>query len=197
MLAFSPWVRRVIYVYKICLNVYKNLLRMDKRYLQMLPSELQSIVAAIEAKAGCTIEVVPDEKAAAFDNLELRFMASGECGATITFKGTEIGRCALIHEVLHIHRNWGEEVPYLKPLGPQYMYQASWLNDLLEHLVIIPEEQKYEEAESRKHWSGLCDELLWDVRGRWYGMPKTVLKQCLFQLRAMRDIALPFWETPG
>ena len=168
---------------------------MEERYLQMLPSELHPIIEEAEEKAACVIRVLPDENAAEFDNLMLGITPRGDLEATIFYRGTEISRCALIHEVLHIQRNLNEEIPCLKPLARRFYDQAWMLNDLLEHLIIIPEEQKHVETESRERWTGLCNELLWDVAGRWWAIPEITLKQNLFQLRAMRDIALPFWNS--
>ena len=167
---------------------------MEEHYLKILPRELQFFVAEAEEKAGCHIQIVRDNSAAQFDNLELRITLDGHCEAIISFAGAEISRCALIHEVLHIQRFWIEQVPILRPSGRQFGVQAQTLDELLEHLVIIPEERKYVQAESNEHWGALYQDGIRNIPLPGYPsiFEKALWKRSLFQWRALRDIAMPF-----
>ena len=167
---------------------------MEERYLKALPGELQSVVAEAEDKAGCHIEVVPDTNAAQFDHVKIQITLDGRCEAIISFAGAEMSRCALIHEVLHIKRYWIEQVPILRSIGRQFDAQAEAINELLEHLVIIPEERKYVPDESKVHWGALYQEGIRNIPLQVYPWiyEKDLWKRSLLQWRALRDIAMPF-----
>lgn len=172
---------------------------MEERYLKILPSELQLFVAEAEDKAGCHIQIVHDASASQFDNLQIQIALDGHCEATISLAGTEISRCALIHEVLHIKRFWIEQVPILRSSGRQFEAQAQVLDELLEHLVIIPEERKYVQDESNEHWGALYQDGIRNIPLPGYPSiyQKDLWKRSLFQWRALRDIAMPFLsDTP-
>jgi hypothetical protein len=167
---------------------------MEERYLKALPGELQSVVAEAEDKAGCHIEVVPDTSAAQFDNLKIQITRDGRCEAIISFAGAEMSRCALIHEVLHIKRYWIEQVPILRSIGRQFDAQAEAINELLEHLVIIPEERKYVPDDSNEHWGVLYQDGVRNIPLPVYPwiFQEDLWKRSLLQWRALRDIAMPF-----
>src|SRR6266404_3979022 len=115
----------------------------------MLPAKLRAVVAEGEALAGCEIAVVPDQAASQFDNLSLGFdFGAAACSATIAYLGDAITPWALLHEVLHVKRYWVDEVPIIKPADQRFAFEAQALEDLLEHLAIIPEEQRHVHAES-------------------------------------------------
>ena len=117
----------------------------------MLPGELQAVVQEAEQLAGCEIAVVPDSAASEFDNLTFGIDA-GLCRATISYCGDSISRCAILHEVLHLKRYWLDAVPLLRATSRhRYDYEAQMVNDLIEHLTIIPEERRFVKAESNAH----------------------------------------------
>ena len=148
----------------------------------MLPGELQATVQEAEQVAGCAIEVVPDATANEFDNLSLR-VDDGVCSATIAYRGESISRCALLHEVLHVKRYWLNAVPILRPATRlRYGSEAQIVDDLIEHLIIIPEERRFVEAESNAHWSSVMASLAEEVNAS---------QRSLVLQRAMMDIALP------
>lgn len=172
---------------------------MEQRHLSLLPSELQAVVAEAEALAGCAIVVRREENARAFDNVTLSVSDAGVCTATIAHLGGEMSQWALVHEVLHIKRYWLVRIPHMFPaedIGALYA-DAQLMEDMLEHLIIIPQEREYVPKESVEHWSRLCSGLV-------ASLPKlspsssraerVALKRSLFQLRAMADIALPTWD---
>jgi hypothetical protein len=159
----------------------------------MLPGELQATVQEAEQVAGCAIEVVPDATANEFDDLTLR-VNDGVCSATIAYRGESISRCALLHEVLHVKRYWLNAVPILRPAARRrYESEAQMVNDLIEHLIIIPEERRFVEAESNAHWSSVMANLAELPRVSFPSSQAEVdaLQRSLVLQRAMMDIALP------
>jgi hypothetical protein len=167
----------------------------------MLPGELQATVQEAEELAGCEIAVVPDKAASEFDNLTLGFdFGAGACTATIAYRGNAITPCALVHEVLHVKRYWVDEVPIIKPAAQRFALESQALEDLLEHLVIIPEEQHYVREESNAHWSSVMAAKLAElprVSPRPSQAEVVALKRSLLLQRAMMDIALPDLDRTG
>ncbi len=165
----------------------------------MLPGELQATVQEAEQLAECEITVVPDAAASEFDNLTFGIDA-GECHATIAYRGDSISRCAILHEVLHLKRYWVDAVPILRPTASRYEFQAQALNDLIEHLVIIPEERRFAEAESNAHWSAVMGAKLAElptVSSASSQAEVVALQRSLMLQRAMMDIALPDLDHTG
>jgi hypothetical protein len=173
----------------------------------MLPGELQATVQEVEQLAGCEIGVVPDAAASEFDSLTFGIEA-GVCRATIAYRGDSISCCAIVHEVLHLKRYWLEGVPILRPTASRYQSEAQALDDLIEHLVIIPEEHHFAEAESNAHWSAVMRAKVAELPtvgqrdglGRFGGgglnsapsqAEVVALQRSLMLQRAMMDIALP------
>lgn len=159
----------------------------------MLPGELQTAVQEAEQLAGCEIAVVPDSEADDFDNLSLR-VDHGVCSATISYRGESISRCALLHEVLHVKRYWVDAVPILRPTARRgYEFEAQPAEDLIEHLIIIPEERRFAEAESNEHWSSEMARLaeLPRVSSQSSQAEVDAFHRSLVLQRAMMDIALP------
>lgn len=166
---------------------------MNPQFLAMLPGELQATVQEAEQIAGCAIEVVPNSTANEFDSLRSG-IDRGVCVATIAYRGETISRCALLHEVLHLKRYWLDAVPVLKSIS-RYRYEAEapYVDELIEHLMIIPEEARFERAESNKHWSSVLADLAVSPR---VGFPLSQAEvdnwqRSLLLQRAMMDIALP------
>jgi hypothetical protein len=148
----------------------------------MLPGELRATVQEAEQVAGCAIEVAPEATANEFDNLTLR-VDDGVCNARIAYRGESISRCALVHEVLHLKRYWLNAVPILRPATRlRYGFEAQIVEELIEHLIIIPEERRFVEAESNAHWSSVMANLAEEVDAS---------QRSLVLQRAMTDIALP------
>lgn len=166
---------------------------MNPQFLAMLPVELRAAVQEAEQVAGCEIAVVADEAANDFDSLAIG-VENGACIATIAYRGKSISRCALLHEVLHVKRYWLDGAPMLRPTTRlRYESEAGWVNELFEHLIIIPEEQRFLEAESNAHWASVMANLLEPPR---IGSPSSqadpgAFRQNLLLQRAMMDIALP------
>jgi hypothetical protein len=159
----------------------------------MLPGELQTTIQQAEQVAGCEIAVVPDAAANEFDSLELR-VDDGVCSATIAYRGQSISRCALLHEVLHVRRYWLDAIPILRSTARRgYEFEAQTVEDLIEHLTIIPEESRFAEAESNEHWSFVMAKLAESPRISSPSSQANVdaLQRSLLLQRAMMDIALP------
>jgi len=148
----------------------------------MLPGEQQATVQEAEQVAGCAIEVIPDATVNEFDSLTFG-VDDGVCRATIAYRGESISRCALLHEVLHLKRYWLNAVPILRPATRiRYGSEAQMVDELIEHLIIIPEERRFVEAESNAHWSSVMANLAEEVDAS---------QLSLVLQRAMMDIALP------
>ena len=162
------------------------------RFLAMLPGELQAIVQEAEQVAGCEIDVAPNAAANEFESLELSVDRDGVCTATIAYGGESISRCALLHEILHVKRYWLDAVPMLKTTSQhRYGHEAEMVNDLIEHLVIIPEERRFVESESNAHWSVMMANELTKLSFLSRQADVDFLRQSLLLQRAMMDIALP------
>jgi hypothetical protein len=171
----------------------------------MLPGELQAVVRTVEQLAGCEIAVVPDAAANDFDSLAFG-VDRGLCQATIAYRGNSASRCAILHEVLHLKRYWLDAVPMLRPAASfranaaRYESEATVLNDFIEHLVIIPEERRFAEAESNAHWSVVMAAQLAElptVSAGLGGAEDVALQRSLLLQRAMADIALPDLDHTG
>jgi hypothetical protein len=96
--------------------------------------------------------------------------------------------------VLHIKRYWLDAVPILRPTASHHELEAQALEDLIEHLIIIPEEQRFAEAESNAHWSPVLSAFLRELPriGSTSSQADVVtLRRGLMLQRAMLDIALP------
>ena len=159
----------------------------------MLPVELQAPVREVEQIAGCEITVVPDAAASEFDSLTFGIEA-GVCRATIAYRGDSISRCAILHELLHLKRYWFDAVPILRPTASRYQLEAQALEDFVEHLVIIPEERRFEESESNAHWSAVMAAKLAElprVSSASSQLEVITLQRNLMLQRALLDIALP------
>jgi hypothetical protein len=178
---------------------------MKPRFFAMLPGELQAVVREVEQLAGCEIAVVPNAAANDFDSLAFG-VDGGLCEATIAYRGDSPSRCAIVHEVLHLKRYWLDAVPMLRPTtsfglaAARHEAEATVLNDFIEHLVIIPEERRFAEAESNAHWSVVMAAQLAELPtvGSGLGRAESVaLQRSLLLQRAMMDIALPDLDHTG
>lgn len=167
---------------------------MKLQFLAMLPGELQAIVQKAERVAECEIDVVPGEAVNEFDSLMFG-VDRGVCIATIAYRGECISRCALIHELLHLKRYWLDGAPLLRSTSRhRYHSEAQMVEDFVEHLIIIPEERRFAEAESNAHWSLVMMEELAKLPS--ISSPSSqadvdALRRSLLLQRAMMDIAVP------
>jgi hypothetical protein len=159
---------------------------MDQRFLERLPDELRAVVHEVEDLAGCQVVVTSDASASEFDNLTFG-IDRGMCRATIAHKGSDITGCALVHEVLHLKRHWVDAVPALRSRAERFEFEAQAWEDLLEHLVIIPEERRFLEIENNAHWRTVMDAKLVELTR----LSAVAVRRSLIQQRAMLDIALP------
>jgi hypothetical protein len=171
----------------------------------MLPGELQAVVHEVEQLTDCEVAVIPNAAANDFDSLAFG-VDRGLCHATISYRGDSPSRCAILHEVLHLKRYWLDVVPLLRPAASfrwnasRYESEATVLNDFIEHLVIIPEERRFAEAESNAHWSVVMEEQLAELPtvGSASSPEEVVaLHRSLMLQRAMMDIALPELDHTG
>jgi hypothetical protein len=160
---------------------------MKPQFLTLLPNELQAAVQKVEELAGCEINVVRDAAANEFDNLTMGII-NGDCFATIACRGESISRCALIHEMLHLQRYWLDAVPRLRSTRRgNYEFDAQWIDELIEHLIIIPQERRFAKAESDAHWSSVMEKLAISTPASHADVD---LHRSLLVQRAMLDIAL-------
>ncbi|TMH74310.1 MAG: hypothetical protein E6H51_09510, partial [Betaproteobacteria bacterium] len=166
---------------------------MDQRFLSLLPEVLQKVVADAENLAGSPVVVRSGDAASEFDDIELRPRdEAGIAHAVITYRGDSITRCALVHEVLHIKRYWLENVPVLRfPVTSRFGFEARLIEELLEHLVIVPEERKFVSTESDAHWSAVLDQKIREISplsANRSDAERAALQRNVY--RAMFDIAL-------
>ena len=171
---------------------------MDQRFLSLLPEVLQEVVADAETLAGSSVVVRSGDAASEFDDIELRPRdEAGIAHAVITYRGDSITRCALVHEVLHIKRYWLENVPVLRfPVTSRFGFEARLIEELLEHLVIVPEERKFVSMESDDHWSAVLDQKIREISplsANRSDAERAALQRNVY--RAMFDIALPHLDN--
>jgi hypothetical protein len=163
---------------------------MNPQFLAMLPPELRATVREVERLAECEIAVIPDASANDFDSLKFG-VDNGVCIAEIAYRGGSIAPCALLHEVLHVKRYCLDSVPVLRPASrwsSAPSNDAPMLDELIEHLIIIPEERRFREAESSVHWSEVMGSKLAEVPR--LDSPSSLQRSLMLQ-HAMMDIALP------
>jgi hypothetical protein len=162
----------------------------ERRFLSLLPEVLQKVVTDAENLAGSSVVVQSGDAVSEVD-LELRPRDdAGIAHAVITYRGDSISRCALVHEVLHIKRYWLEKVPVLRcPVTSRFAFEASLIEELLEHLVIIPQERGFAPTESDAHWSVVLDQKINEISPH---AARAALQRSVY--RAMLDIALPHLE---
>jgi len=170
----------------------------DQRFLSLLPEVLQKVVADAENLAGSPVVVRSGDAASEFDDIELRPRdEAGIAHAVITYRGDSITRCALVHEVLHIKRYWLENVPVLRfPVTSRFGFEARLIEELLEHLVIVPEERKFVSTESDAHWSAVLDQKIREISplsANRSDADRAALQRNVY--RAMFDIALPHLDN--
>src|SRR5258706_14733664 len=163
---------------------------MEQRFLEKLPDELRAAVPKIEELAGRGVVVRPVARAREFDSL-IFGVKDGECVAEIEYKGGDINLCALVHEGLHLKRYCLDGVPVLRAAKENAALDAQRWEDLLEHLVIIPEERRFAEAESNAHWRAVLDAHLGELTRLRADISQGQFQRGLIELRAMLDIALP------
>ena len=170
---------------------------MDQCFLSLLPEVLQKVVADAENLAGSSVVVRSGDAASEFDEIELRPRdEAGIAHAVITYHGDSITPGALVHEVLHIKRYWLENVPVLRsPVTSRFGFEARLIEDLLEHLVIIPEERKFVST-SDAHWSAVLDQKIREISP--LSTIRSDAERAALQrnvYRAMFDIALPHLDN--
>jgi hypothetical protein len=170
----------------------------DQRFLSLLPEALQKVVADAENLVGSSLVVRSSEAMSEFDNVELRPRdKAGIAHAVITYRGDSITRCALVHEVLHIKRYWLEKVPILRcPVTSRFGFEALLIEELVEHLVIIPEERRFVSTESDEHWSAVLDQKIREISP--LPADRSEAERATLQrnvYRAMFDIALPHLDN--
>jgi hypothetical protein len=102
-----------------------------------------------------------------------------------------------VHEVLHIKRYWLENVPVLRfSVTSRFGFEARLIEELLEHLVIVPEERKFLSTESDAHWSAVLDQKIREISplsANRSDAERAVLQRNVY--RAMFDIALPHLDN--
>jgi DNA-binding MarR family transcriptional regulator len=85
---------------------------------------------------------------------------------TIYIHGTEPQHLSGVpHELLHIRRNWCDEIPQLHPKvnDQRQLTLCGNVDNTLEHLVIVPQEAEYG-ADNSDHWKQIA-------RAKWQGYP--------------------------
>ena len=171
---------------------------MERRFLSLLPEVLQKVVAEAESLAGSSVVVRSGDAASEFDDIELRPRdEAGIAHAVISYRGDSITPCALVHEVLHIKRYWLDNVPVLRsPANSRFGFEARLIEELLEHLVIVPEERNFVSTESDARWSAVLDQKIREISplsANRSDTERAALQRTLY--RAMFDIALPHLDN--
>lgn len=120
---------------------------MDRRYRDVLNSKGRSLVDEIEFYARAEIKVEQCDEGPA--------CVVSEFDATICFPNLgSISAEAMIHELLHIQRNWPERVPQLFSSieEPARIQSIGLIDNDLEHLIIGPRIAEYG-FDPHDHWN--------------------------------------------
>ncbi|MBV8159154.1 MAG: hypothetical protein JO278_15950 [Dyella sp.] len=131
---------------------------MEAKYLTLLPGELHTVVAEIEHRSNSQIIVQP----AHAQNVAEQGLASavidlnrGAWALMVNYVD-DISPYTLTHELLHLKRALLEGVTRLtsRDQTPQTLIEdLITFENTMEHLWIIPEEQKFFPNESASHWN--------------------------------------------
>lgn len=148
-----------------------NIIDMQKKYLALLPDDLQQRVLETEQAIGFQVEVVVDPNRARGIPGEADPMA---CKVEVGFARVLVAAadqfrpCSVFHELLHIRRFLVEGIPKLvickdyEPWTPEIEKALVKHDNAFEHLVIVPLElQAY--PEGREHWEGVMARVWEDI----------------------------------
>jgi hypothetical protein len=113
---------------------------MDPRFLEALPPNISALVKRIEAYSGVAIQVEQYDR-------DVPACAVDESEAKVCFPDLDsIKPREMLHELLHIERNWPEMVPQLFTTNEEsepHVTLIGKIDNALEHLVIVPREKDY------------------------------------------------------
>ncbi len=113
---------------------------MDWRILDLLPDAGRQLVAEIEAFSGLPVDTVEDPR-----RVRESCYVTNEKATILVPSLSAIDPDGILHEVLHIHRNWPGRVPLILPTnrGSQTLVDLyGKFDNQLEHLVIVPWQAK-------------------------------------------------------
>lgn len=141
---------------------------MQREFRQRLPGSVQRLVDELEERADLEIPVCIDTRPVSptEPNPERAAAAINHDGATIFIRSdSAFSPHGILHELLHIHRYWIEEVPQLMPAQGDRDTDDRWritsqIENALEHVIIVPREAAYGfdpypywAETARKNWS--------------------------------------------
>lgn len=113
---------------------------MEARFLETLPSKISALALRIEAYSGVEIQVTQYGR-------DVPACKVSECEAIIYFPRLDsIEPRKMLHELLHIERNWPQMIPQLftsNDTSWPHVEMIGKVDNALEHLVIIPREMDY------------------------------------------------------
>lgn len=138
---------------------------MDAQYLEQLSPAVQALVSQVETGAGIDIKVQLDPSRAGRgpDGAGILACDIDEFGATILVpSGDYFPEAGVVHELLHVRRLLVEGVPRLaanigyRQLTSELTTFLTDFDNMLEHLVIVPEELGRSTARHR-HWESITE----------------------------------------
>lgn len=115
---------------------------------QNLPAKTKELLQEIEETVGTRVLFMPNPHpiSPTDPNPEALACAVGQHGATVFYRSENIEHHQLTHELLHIHRYLVQDIPQILPfndLNGSNIQVTSHIENTLEHLTIVPEEEKY------------------------------------------------------
>lgn len=121
---------------------------MDIDFLNILPEKSKELVSEIETYSGFEIQVLPNPTpvSATDPNPNAPACMVTETSAQILHRGNNIDPQGFTHELLHIYRYLVQQIPQVIPVSSSDSSNfkvTSQIENALEHLVIVPLEQKY------------------------------------------------------
>jgi hypothetical protein len=157
-------------------------------FSRILPEVLQEAVRDIERLIGSEIEVKPTPEEITHFKTDAEIV-NGRCMVSILYPASGPTSWGLVHEALHLRRNWLEHNWRL--FAHSYITEGfpSRIDNTetnLEHIVIVPQERQWEAPTSDKHWTAT---LLGSFDKLPTGRPE--LHWTLLELWAFIKIALP------
>jgi hypothetical protein len=137
---------------------------MDARFLRLLPEPVVAIVREIETYSnGKQVEVLFDAKAGS-----PLCWVSPERALIIFPSETAVTPAGLVHEILHIERNWPQQVPQIIGAERSLNQFTGYVDNLLEHVVILPRQVAFGFGEMDKWTKAIQED--WETRMIWRGI---------------------------
>jgi len=143
---------------------------MNKRFLEILPFNLQNIVNEIESYSGVEIQVKPNPYPVNVNDPNPNILACKitEFEIIIYYRNLDNFEAKQVaHELLHLRRYSIEKIPQILPKNADNIEKTSQIECALEHLVIIPiEKGLVENYDVNSYWNWV-EALNWSRYHTW------------------------------